>query len=369
MTNRLLVATRKGLATVHRRPTGWEIDEKFAFLGAPVSIALHDPRSDYLYAALHHGHFGCKLHRSRDGGATWDEIPVPAFPPKPDDAPEVLCPMRKTPIPWSVEMLWSLATGAAEGQLWCGTIPGGLFVSRDHGDSWQLVESLWNRPERAKWFGGGYDWPGIHSVCPDPRDPRRLAVAVSCGGVWCSDDDGATWACRADGMRAAYMPPEAAGDPDVQDPHLMVRSPSAPDTLWVQHHNSIFVTRDNCGRWEEVTAAEPYGFGFAVAVHPANPDVAWFAPAIKDELRVPVDGRFIVTRTRDGGRTFEKLSAGLPEGLACHLVYRHGLAVDATGDVLAMASTTGSLWISENGGDSWTRLSAELPPVYAVAFG
>jgi hypothetical protein len=34
-----------------------------------------------------------------------------------------------------------------------------------------------------------------------------------------------------------------------------------------------------------------------------------------------------------------------------------------------MASTTGGLWLSENGGDRWTEAAIRLPPVYAVRFG
>ena len=68
----------------------------------------------------------------------------------------------------------------------CGSarIPAGLFRSDDRGATWQLVDALWNVPERAKWFGGGYDDAGIHSVSPDPRDANRIVVAISCGGVW-----------------------------------------------------------------------------------------------------------------------------------------------------------------------------------------
>jgi hypothetical protein len=50
-------------------------------------------------------------------------------------------------------------------------------------------------------------------------------------------------------------------------------------------------------------------------------------------------------------------------------VYRHGLAVDGSGDRLAMGSTTGSLWISEDKGDSFETLSNHLPPVYCTRFG
>ena len=51
-----------------------------AFLGEPVSAVLEDPRDGAIYAALNLGHFGCKLHRSEDGGKSWEELPAPAYP-------------------------------------------------------------------------------------------------------------------------------------------------------------------------------------------------------------------------------------------------------------------------------------------------
>lgn len=67
-------------------------------------------------------------------------------------------------------------------------------------------------------------------------------------------------------------------------------------------------------------------------------------------------------------RSFEVLRAGLPPAPAYDLVYRHGLDIDATGERLAIGSTTGGVWISENRGDAWQCISAHLPPVYAVRF-
>ena len=99
-----------------------------------------------------------------------------------------------------------------------------------------------------------------------------------------------------------------------------------------------------------------------------RPDTAWFIPAIKDERRVPVDGKVVVARTRDGGRSFEVLTQGLPQYHAYDLVWRHGLAVDESGERLAFGSTSGGLWISEDGGDSWTMPEARMPPVAAVRF-
>ncbi|WP_428421748.1 WD40/YVTN/BNR-like repeat-containing protein [Methylibium sp.] len=363
MSNRLWIATRKGLLGWHRDTAGWVPDTAAHFLGDPVSQVLHDARDGALYAALNLGHFGCKLRRSDDGGANWHELPAPAYPKKPEDSDD--------PTPWDLKLIWSLAAGGADqpGVLWAGTLPGGLFRSADRGASWALVESLWQRPERREWFGGGYDHPGIHSILVDPRDSRRLLLGISCGGVWRSEDGGASWALSAQGMRAAFMPPERAYEQNIQDPHRVVQCAAAPDTLWAQHHNGIFVSHDGARSWQELERAGPSVFGFAVAVHPREPGMAWFVPAVKDECRVPVDGRLVVTRTRDGGMCFETLARGLPPAPAYDLVYRHALVVDASGERLAMASTSGNLWLSENGGEDWRCLSTHLPPVSALAFG
>ncbi|RKY18006.1 MAG: exo-alpha-sialidase [Planctomycetota bacterium] len=366
MVERIQVGTRKGLFTLRRVDGAWAIDDEVAFLGVPVPMLHHDARDGADYAALDHGHFGSKLHR-RDAGGEWIEVGVPSYPEKPEGEDD-LGAQDRAPIPWALKLTWALESAGPDrpGSLWCGTLPGGLFRSDDRGDSWQLVESLWNMPERREWFGGGADWPGIHSVCVDPRDSRRVVIGISCGGVWLSEDAGQTWACRATGMRAEYLPPEQQHEPNLQDPHRVVQCPSAPDVYWTQHHNGIFRSGDGCASWQEITTAKPTHFGFAVAVHPNDPDTAWFVPAVKDDQRFPGSGQVVVSRTRDGGQSFEVLRQGLPQRHAYDLVYRHALAVDASGSTLVFGSTTGSLWISEDGGDSWSTLSEHLPPVYVV---
>ncbi len=371
MSERLWVATRKGLFRLERRGAvrpKWAVAGKPAFLGDNVSMLLPGRGERPILAALDHGHFGVKLHRSRDGGKRWKEVPSPVMPPPRPGEEEWREPMGGRLIPQTVLRIWALERGGAgDGDaIWCGTIPGGLFRSEDGGESWRFIQSLWDEPGRKEWFGGGADYPGIHSIAPHPADGNQVAVGVSCGGVWVTTDRGERWACRATGMRAEFMPPERQFDPGIQDPHLIVRCPGAPAAFWAQHHNGIFRSTDDSGTWQEIASAGPSTFGFAVAVHPRQPDTAWFVPAIKDEKRIPVDGRLVVTRTRDGGQSFEVLNQGLPRRQAWDLVYRHGLAVDETGDRLAMGSTTGGLWVSENGGDSWQGIAVRLPPVYAV---
>jgi len=160
-------------------------------VGDPVPMMTRDPGDGALYVSLNHGHFGHKMHRSDDDGQTWIEISPPAYPSPPEGRAADLCPIRGIEIPWELEMVWALEADG-QGMIWCGTLPGGLFKSTDRGASWQLVESLWNKPARSKWAGGGYDYPGIHSICIHPRNPAHVTVGVSCGGVWVTEDGGET---------------------------------------------------------------------------------------------------------------------------------------------------------------------------------
>ncbi len=369
MSERLYVGTRKGLFTLDRIANGWNITN-VDFLGEPASMFLQDPRDGRLYTSLTLGHFGVKLHRSNDRGKSWEECGVPAMP---EGAEVPIMTMDGSPSPMkpaSLSEIWALEAGGADQPdlLWAGTIPAGLYRSTDFGSSWQLVESLFHIEERMKWFGGGKDDAGIHTICVDPRDSQHVTVAISCGGVWETHDTGETWTLRGEGLRAEFMPPDLQFDPNIQDAHRLASSAADPDVMWVQHHNGIFHSTDGGHQFREIEDVKPSVFGFAVCAHPHDPQTAWFVPGVKDECRVPVDGQLVVTRTRDGGQTFESLRDGLPQEQCYDIVFRHGLDVDETGERLAMGSSTGGLWISEDEGDSWTCVSNILPQIYCVRF-
>jgi hypothetical protein len=361
MNKRALVSTRKGLFELHAKGSAWELGESH-FLGEPLSLALFDPRDGAMYAALNLGHFGVKLQRKDKGSDSWTEVAVPAYPVKPDG--------DKDEVEWKLKLIWSLETGGPDepGVLWAGTNPGGLFKSSDRGASWELVQSLWDAPERREMFGGGYDAPGIHSICVDPRNSRHILIGISCGGAWRTEDGGATWALSAKGMIANFMPPELADKQQIQDPHRIVRCEGSPDAFWCQHHGGIWRSTDNGMLWTEVSDVPVSNFGFAVAVHPQDPERAWFVPAKADQQRVPVGGAMVVNRTSDGGASFTTMRDGLPQQHCYDLVYRHGLAVSPEGNSLVMGSTTGGLWVSNDAGASWQTVSTTLPPIYAVCF-
>ena len=351
----LLLGTRKGLLVFVWRD-GWRFVAEH-FIGIPVAYATEDERTGFWWACLDHGHWGQKLHRSRNRGVSWEEMPAPAYPPGAEVRPGQ---------PASVRYLWTLVPGGADQpeRLYLGTEPGGLFRSDDSGASWQLVESLWNHASRpAAWFGGGREEAGIHSIVADPRDSRRVLVGVSCAGVFGTADDGATWVPQNRGLKANYLP-----DPEAEvghDPHCVALCPAQPEVVWQQNHCGIFPSTDAGASWVEVSESNgPARFGFAIAPHPTDPLTAWVVPAVADENRVAVERALVVCRTRDGGQTWEPLRRGLPQEHCYDLILRH--ALDLAGERLVFGSTTGNVFTSNDSGDSWEMLGGHFPPVYSV---
>lgn len=155
MAERILLGTRKGTLFLTRGRHGWEAGP-IRHPGIPACYAAADPRDGTLWASLDHGHWGPKLSRSRDGGQTWESAPPIKYPegarfieqvlptPDADGGPGE---GRVSYKDAKVLKIWCLAFGGPDepGTLYAGTIPGGLCVSRDGGESWELNRPLWPR--------------------------------------------------------------------------------------------------------------------------------------------------------------------------------------------------------------------------------
>ena len=324
----------------------------------PVSYSFYDEFTACIWAFQDHGHWGVKMHRSKDFGGHWEEINAPMYP----EGAEV-----RDGVPASLKYIWAAASSQQnEHKIYLGTDPGGLFYSKDNGANWELNQGLWNRPERkTNWFGGGRDNPGIHSIVIDPKDDAHFYIGISCAGVYETIDGGQTWKGKNNGLRADFLP-----DPYSEyghDPHLLLASPSKPTVMWQQNHCGIFRSVDGGGHWKDIGQENgPAKFGFAIALHHLNDECAWVAPAISDEIRVAVGQRMMICRTENGGESWENLTNGLPQDLSFDIVYRHSLIAD--GDELSFGTTTGNLFYSSDGGDHWEVISNYLPMVYALSF-
>ena len=349
--DRLLLATRKGVFDVRRRDGAWHLGTPRA-AGQTIAYAVRDPRTGSIWASVDHGHWGAKLARSDDDGVTF----APVEPPKYPDATGA-----------AVKYYWVIQPGPAArpGTVWIGTEPGGLFTSDDDGATWSLNEPLWALRKEHAWQGGGRGEAGIHSICWDPSDPDHVYVAISCAGVLETRDGGAHWAYVNQGLINVFDPGSNADFG--HDPHCVALAPSDPRVLWQANHCGVFRSADGAATWDNLTQEPFIDFGFAVAAHPTRAGTAWLVPMKSDAERTTVDGRLAVARTDDGGTTWSLHRDGLPAP-AYDFPFRHGLDVGADGETVAFATTSGNLYVSEDGGRTWTTVSTNLPLVYSLRF-
>lgn len=394
MSNMILLGTRKGTIIFDRINHHWR-PRPIVHAGMPVCYAASDPRDGTLWASLDHGHWGPKLSRSRDRGATWDDISTLKYPkgaryivkylPTPDFNPEAPSAQPEYANA-TVLKIWNIAFGNTNqpGRLYAGTIPGGLFFSDDDGDHWELNLALWNHESRGgdlfsgdasfenRWNGTpasidyGVFEPGIHSIIVDPYDSHHMYVAVSTAGVIETTDGGNSWKGRNHGMLMDYLPnPESEWG---HDPHFVTSSKMQSNHLWQQNHSGIFYSSDGAKHWKKVSHPEiGVNFGFPIAADANDVNTAWVVPARADSERMAIDGGLFVARTSDGGQTWQSFNKGLPQENAYDIVLRHGL--DVSGDYLCFGTTTGNVYMSEDRGETWQSLGSNFPPIYSVRFG
>ncbi len=387
--HRILVGTRKGTFAVEKTSGSFK-PKLLGHSGVGVNFVVRDPHTGTLWAALGHGHWGAKLSRSKDNGATWEDafqIKYPEgarylAPPDPSENADPDAPQQKFTFRAATLLkLWAISFGK-DGKIYVGTIPGGLFVSSDGGESFELNLPLWNHESRGgdlfngdgngmtHWFGTpaseGEFAPGIHSIVTHPTDPQRLMVAISTAGVLETTDGGKSWRSRNKGLLMDYLP-----DPSAEwghDPHYVELCESQPDHVWMQNHCGVFYSADGAETWKKVSAPDQgVHFGFPVAVDENDGRTAWVVPGKSDQHRTTIEGSLFVARTQDGGESWEQLRAGLPQEHAYDVVYRHALS--SVGDCLAFGSTTGNLYVSEDRGETWACAANNLPPIYSVRWG
>jgi hypothetical protein len=356
---KILSGTSKGLVVLSKTGNGWKIAEVH-FTGLPISFVYVDPRTLAWWAGISHRHWGEKLHFSNDEGKTWHEAGIPSFKNY----------FYRANEPATLKKIWTLQHAGVDkpGCLWLGTEPGGLFYSEDSGNTFHLVESLWNHPSRLddkQWFGAGKDFPFIHSIIVDPRNSDQVYVGVSCAGIFKTVDGGKTWQAKNKGLIAAYLPNPSA---EVgHDPHRVLLCPANPAVLWQQNHCGIFRTTNGAESWEAVSGKNGFPhYGFALAIDEHDPEAAWVIPAQSDEMRIPFGLRLTVCKTVDGGKNWTSINEGLPPSNTFDLVLRHAFV--AHGKTLAFGSNNGNLYVSDDVGESWKAVSQNLSTINCLAF-
>ena len=353
-----LIGTAKGLIVYEFAEESHPSIADIFFPGFSVNMVFVDRRTGRWWAGLSHKHWGQKLHFSDDQGKSWGEAALPTLRGKelPNGKPARL------------RQVWCMAEAGDDRpeELWLGTDPGGLFHSNNNGETFQLVESLWNHPSRqteGQWFGAGSDYPFIHSILVDPNDSDHVYIAVSCAGVFETTDGGASWVPRNKGLTAAYLP-----NPNVEvghDPHRLLMSPKDSRILWQQNHCGIYYSLDGGENW--VDCSNRMGipsYGFSIALDETDPSNAWVIPVESDEQRIAPNLRLEVFHTKDYGKNWRSDSVGLPERQTFDIVLRHSFAKKDAHFIFG--TTNGNLFYRNGTKSKWRILDNHLTKVNSV---
>ena len=208
----------------------------------------------------------------------------------------------------------------------------------------------------------------LHSICPWPGDPDRLAVGVSAAGVWITEDGGQSWRTGYRGLVPEYMPEEEREDTNALCVHNMHRAPRRPERLFMQFHGNVYRSDDEGASWNEIRAGLPSGFGFPMVIDPADPDSAFVIPLNADVDRVTPEGQLRVYATRDGGASWLACGDGLPDHEAFLTVYRQAFGSTGEGQDLQLyfGATSGDVFGSLDAGATWFPAHEHLAPVTSV---
>ncbi len=348
----VLVGTAKGLFVLRGGAApGWEISGPF--LRGQEVYALAWARSDgrpRVLAGIHSAHWGPSVVWSDDLGGTWDEREAGSVR-FPDD------------VDAAVQRVWQIHPDS-DGVVWAGVEPAALFRSGDGGVTFELVRGLWDHPHRPQWMPGGGGLC-LHTIVPDPVTPERMWVAVSTGGVYRTEDGGASWQARNRGIATPFLPGD---DPPEfgQCVHKMALTPAIPERMFLQHHWGVYRSDDGGDNWTSVGQTLPSDFGFPVVVHPDDPDTVYVIPLESDEFRVTPGGRCRVYRSTDAGASWDALTDGLPQHDAYLTVLRDAFTASTQPAGLFFGTRTGEVFATLDGGEHWTALAGHLPPVLSV---
>jgi photosystem II stability/assembly factor-like uncharacterized protein len=352
----LMVGTMKGafIFRSNKSRGKWEMGGPY-FPGSAVYGMAYDGRAGRhrIWAGPQSMHWGAILRSSDDFGKTWTD-PQVADVKFPESAGAAL------------KNIWQIVPGrqSEPDTLYCGVEPAALFKSTDAGKSWSLVEGLWNHPQRPQWQPGGGGLC-LHTILLDPANASRIRIAVSTAGMYVTDDGGATWRPSNKGVRAEFLPdkyPEFG-----QCVHKVAQSKTDPQRMFLQNHWGLYRSDDGGESWTDVANGVPSDFGFAMGVHPTDPDCAFIVPLESDGFRCTPEGKLRVYRTRDAGKRWKALSKGLPQKDAYETVLRDAMAVDSHEPAgVYFGTRNGKLFGSNDEGKSWSELADGLPPVVSV---
>ncbi len=327
--NQILIGTREGAITIERdtAKTEWRVAHR-AMIDKHLSAIVKEPESGLTFAGAFHG----GVHVSADDGKSWQA--------------------RDNGM--TQDNVYSLAAKKINGRVrvFAGTEPAHLFVSDDLGMNWTELPNLRAVPSVPKWSFPAPPHVGhVKHINFDPDNPTTMYASIEVGGLLRSTDGGEHWEEFAD----LY-----------EDVHRLMIHPSNGKFLYAVTGRGLYARPQAGASWEQWTRREdeiggyPDGFVF----RPSDPKLMLMTAAhdAPGSWRTSHFAGARISRSKDGGKSWEILKNGLPDRLQASI---EAFCLEEAGSSTAIyaATTAGEVICSDDLGDSWQVIVKGLPPI------
>jgi photosystem II stability/assembly factor-like uncharacterized protein len=243
--------------------------------------------------------------------------------------------------------VWSLEQHPVTGELYAGTGPAEIFRSASGGAGWEEIDTLRTLPVRSDWsLHIAPFFARVRGIALAVHDTDVIFGAIEEGWLVRTLDGGKTWDNLRNGIGL--------------DCHVVSLVPESPDRVLAATFQGMLTSSDagdSFSRCEDFDAS----YVTQLTVHPRQPDVVYGAgtPSPPGKWQAPQGADTRMFRSEDGGRTWARITRGLPPRMNGG---PRAAAVDpADPDVYLLGLTDGSVWMTADGGKSCERLFGDLP--------
>ena len=325
------------------------------------------------------GTVGAGLHFSYDGGQRWRHIykhinpegNVRALAVFPDEPHHLLAASDRVGLfqshdngylwepvdsPITDSEIWSIGIDPSDGdRIYIGARPG-AFRSTDRGQTWEQMD-----------LGLGDQCPigvpRITNMVVDPRHPATVWAGVEVDGIYRSDDHGDTWR-HID---------EIGPTPFHGDIHgLAIRprsdsgSGSGGGEVLIGTPFGVATSADEGDSWDwrevagfgDVGSRNEFAYCRGVFVQPGQPDTVLVGCG--DYIPGQIGG---IEVSHDGGRSWNRATLDVTPNSTVYWMAMH----PDLPDVVAAVTVFGQVFVSEDAGDTWTKLDREFGEIRTVS--
>lgn len=237
-----------------------------------------------------------------------------------------------------------------------GTEPASLFKSRDLGKSWTEKPAISGQKNKAWTFPAPPHIAHTKMLALDPRDPQHFFAAIEQGALLETNNGGESWRELADYSRET--------DRAYKDLHQILITPSRPERMFMTAGCGTYRSEDAGQHWTRMTG-EDFRIAYPdhIGLSPDEKTLFMSGARVHPGIwRQKHDAGTTIFRSRDSGAHWEQLTRGIPETAPCN-IEAMSIAAWPGGYSLFLGDTDGAIYLSEDGGDSFSRIASGIGPV------